>query len=256
MKTDPQPLRIAMWSGPRNISTALMRSFENRKDTAVTDEPFYAHYLLKTGHDHPGRETIITSQEADWKMVVRFLTGPVPGGKAIWYQKHMAHHILPHIDMDWALTMTNCFLIRDPKEVILSYLKQIDIPTADVLGYRQQLQLYEFFTTKLKQQPLIIDARDVLVNPEGMLRVLCDKLGIKFTKHMLKWPAGARDSDGVWAPYWYFNVQQSTGFLPYRPPKGPLPEAYDDLYQQCLRCYEPLYKRRLTLDKHGGEDTS
>jgi len=244
-----------MWSGPRNISTALMRSFENRQDTVVTDEPFYAYYLLKTGHNHPGRETIIASQEADWKMVVRFLTGPVPGGKAIWYQKHMTHHILPPMDMDWVLTMINCFLIRDPREVILSYLKQIDKPTADVLGYHQQLRLYEFLSEKLGQPPLVIDARDVLENPEGMLRLLCGKLGIEFTKRMLKWPPGPRDSDGVWAPLWYYNVQQSTGFLPYRSPAEPLPEEYDALYRECLRCYESLYKLRLTIDTHGGKHT-
>jgi hypothetical protein len=233
-----------------------MRSFENREDTAVTDEPFYAHYLLKTSHDHPGRETIIASQEADWKMVVRFLTGPIPGGKAIWYQKHMTHHILPHMDMEWALTMTNCFLIRDPREVILSYLKQIDLPTAEVLGYDQQLRLYEFLSAKLEQRPIIIDARDVLENPEGMLRLLCRKLGIEFTRRMLKWPPGPRDSDGVWAPYWYYNVQQSTSFLPYRPPNEPLPEEYNSLYNECLPCYESLYQRRLTLDKHNGDETT
>jgi Sulfotransferase domain len=204
-------LRIAMWSGPRNISTAMMRSWENRHDCATSDEPLYAHYLAHTGLDHPAREEVIAAGDSDWRSVVDTLLGPVPDGAPVWYQKHMTHHLLPHIDHDWIAQLRNVLLIRDPREVVASYIKSRATVTADDIGLPQQVALYDELC-EAGAAPPIIDANDFLRAPEPHLRALCDWLGIPFSDRMLHWPKGPRASDGIWAPHWYAHVWESTGF--------------------------------------------
>ncbi|HEX6832027.1 MAG TPA: hypothetical protein VF132_00725 [Rudaea sp.] len=240
-------VRIAMWSGPRNISTAMMRAFENRGDCAVVDEPFYAHYLAQTQLDHPGRDEVIAAGETDWRKVVAMLTGPVPGGAAVFYQKHMTHHMLPHIGHDWFDAVTHVFLIRDPREVLASYLKTRPRATAEDIGVPQEAALYDEVTKRTGSPPPVIDADEFLKQPEAHLRALCARLRIDFTPRMLRWPAGLRASDGVWAPYWYDAVRKSTGFEPWRPRDLRVPEEYTALIARCMPHYETLYARRVAV---------
>ena len=209
-------VRIAMWSGPRNISTAMMRAFENRADTAVVDEPFYAAYLLQTGADHPMRDEVLASQPTDWRAVVGELSGPTPGGAAVWYQKHMTHHMLADFGLDWIADCRNAFLIRAPEAVLTSYtVKRENVTLADI-GVERQRELFERECDRLGAAPPVIDSADVLANPRATLSKLCAGLGIDFSERMLRWPAGKRDSDGVWAPVWYDAVERSTEFGPPR----------------------------------------
>ena len=243
-----KPIRIAMWSGPRNISTAMMRSWGNRPDTAVIDEPFYAFYLKASGKKHPGADEVIARGETDWRKIVKQLTGAVPGGKRIYFQKQMTHHLLPEIDRRWIVDLRNCFLIRDPREVILSYIKKNPEPTLEDLGYVQQLKIFEFVREQTSAVPAIVDAKDVLQNPERILRLLCEAIGVEFDKAMLSWPAGLRDTDGIWAKYWYDEVARSISFQPYKPRKprkGIVPDRLREIYEQCRECYEQLYQHRL-----------
>ncbi|MGB0715770.1 MAG: aminotransferase class IV [Phycisphaerae bacterium] len=241
--------RIAMWSGPRNISTAMMRSWGNRADTLVCDEPLYAPYLLTHGFDHPGREEILAGHETDWRKVSAWLTGPVPDGRSIFYQKHMAHHLLPHIERDWLDELTHCFLIREPKEMLTSLLKKIDNPTLADTGLPQQIEIMEHCRAKHGVIPPIIDSKDVLQNPEGMLNRLCEALGVPFDPAMLSWEPGRRDTDGVWAPYWYDAVEASTGFGPYRAKDEDVPSAFAELLAAADACYEQLFADRISLDR-------
>ena len=241
------PVRIAMWSGPRNISTAMMRAFENRGDCAVVDEPFYAHYLAYTLLNHPGREEVIAAGETNWARVVDMLTGPVPDGKAVFYQKHMTHHMLSHIGHDWFGAVTHVFLIRDPREVLASYLKSRPHATAEDIGVLQEAELYDEITARTGTPPPVIDADEFLRAPEAHLRALCTLLQIPFTDRMLHWPAGPRASDGVWAPYWYDAVLKSTGFEPWRERDRRIPAQHAPLIERCLPVYESLFSRRLAV---------
>ena len=240
-----KPLRLAMWSGPRNISTAMMRAWENRGDCAVVDEPFYAHYLAHTGLDHPGREAIIAAGETDWRKVVGRLTGPVPEGKAVFYQKHMTHHLLPHIARGWFSELAHVFLIREPRKVLVSYLKSRAAVTAEDLGFTQQLELFEYVREQQGSAPPVIDAGEFLKAPEAHLRALCERLGIAFTPRMLSWPPGPRASDGVWAPHWYESVYRSTGFESEREASAQLPPQYRDLVDSVQPSFETLFALRL-----------
>ena len=211
-------VRIAMWSGPRNISTAMMRSFENRSDTVVVDEPFYAAFLAETGADHPMRDEVLASQPTRWRDVANALSGPTPTGAAVWYQKHMTHHMLPDFGLDWANGCRNAFLIRAPEAVLASYtLKRENVTLADI-GVERQRELFERECDRLGAAPPVIDSADVLADPRTTLGKLCAALGIEFSDRMLSWPAGKRDSDGVWAPAWYDTVERSTEFAPPRAP--------------------------------------
>lgn len=241
-------LRIAMWSGPRNISTAMMRAFGNRNDTAVTDEPFYAHYLVETGLDHPGRDAVIDAQATDPAAIVHTLTGPVPGGKPIWYQKHMAQHMLPDIPLDWLDQMANCFLIREPEAVAASFTIQRPDAAALELGFEQQADLFDHACDHLGEAPPVVDAADVLTDPRGILGALCGRLHIAFSERMLHWPPGPRREDGAWAPHWYASVERSTGFAPYRPRQQRLNGHQQRLAEQCRPFYEKLARHRLTPD--------
>ena len=240
-----EPLRIAVWSGPRNISTAMMRAWGNRPDTAVCDEPLYAHYLEHTGYDHPGAAEVIARHEPDWRNAVDFLLGPVPGGKAVFYQKHMAHHLLPHIERDWIFKLTNAFLIREPVEMITSLGKVLPNPTPEATGLPQQVEIFEWVKSHTGETPPVVDARDVLDDPRRMLGLLCERLGAAFTDAMLKWPAGTRDTDGVWAKHWYASVEKTTTFQPYAPKNEPVPEHLKGLLDVCLPYYETLHAQRL-----------
>lgn len=240
------PVRIAMWSGPRNISTAMMRSFENRPDCVVSDEPLYGAWLKMSGAPHPMREDVIAAMDTDWQSVVEELTGPVPGGAKVWYQKHMTHHILPEMmDTGWMSKLTHVFLIRDPRHVVASYLDKRDTVSPADIGVPQQQAIHDFIVGRIGQEPPIIDSGEFLADPEGHLRALCERIGIGFVPEMLGWPAGPRESDGVWAPHWYQKVWESTGFGP--PPDQP-PELEGRalaVARSCRPLYEQLFERRL-----------
>lgn len=210
-------VRIAMWSGPRNISTAMMRSFENRRDTAVVDEPFYAASLAVTGADHPMRAEVLASQPQNPHVVIAALLGPVPGGRRVFYQKHMTHHMQPGFPRDWTAEVVNAFLIRDPVAVLASYTQKWDEVSLEAIGLPRQVELFEREADRLGKAPPVIAASDVLADPRATLSALCHACGIPFTDDMLSWPAGKRESDGVWAPAWYDAVERSTGFGPPKP---------------------------------------
>jgi len=238
-------IRIAMWSGPRNISTAMMRAWGNRRDTVVIDEPFYAYYLTTTGKNHPGADEVIAAGEINWRKIVACLTGPIPNGKRIFFQKHMTHHFLPEINRDWLGAVTNCFLIRDPREVIASYVKKREDPSLEDLGFMQQVEVFNFVRNRTKSIPPVVDAKDVLENPERILRLLCDAAGVDFNKSMLSWPPGLRDTDGIWARHWYTEVAKTTSFRPYSPTHYKVPERLREIYERCCDCFERLYQYRL-----------
>lgn len=242
------PVRIAMWSGPRNISTAMMRSFENRPDTAVVDEPFYAAYLAVTGLDHPMREEVLASQPQDWREVAAAMAGPAPGGAAVFYQKHMTHHMAEGFGLDWTAACVSAFLIRDPAAVLASYtVKRAEVTLADI-GVVRQRELFEREADRLGRAPPVVEGADILAAPERGLSTLCAALGIAFRTEMLAWPAGPRDTDGVWAPAWYDAVERSTGF---EPPGAAPPRALGDdlrrLADQARPHYEALAAYRLTF---------
>jgi hypothetical protein len=240
------PVRIAMWSGPRNISTAMMRAWGNRADTTVVDEPLYAYYLERTGKDHPLAAEIVAQGETDWRKIVAQLTkGPIPGGKRIFFQKQMTHHLLPEIERDWIVDLTNCFLIRDPREVILSYIKKNPDPSLEDLGFAQQCEIFDFVRERTGKIPPVIDADEVLQHPETALRRLCAAIGVEFDTAMLRWPPGLRETDGIWAKHWYDAVARSTSFAPYKPREGEVPDSLNGIYERCLECYARLSKHRI-----------
>jgi hypothetical protein len=239
------PRRIAMLSGPRNISTAMMRAWENRGDCAVSDEPLYAHYLAHTGSDHPGADEVIAHGDSDWRSVVAALTGPVPGGLPLWYQKHMTHHLLPHVGLDWVFGLDNVFLIRDPAEVVDSYLRKRDTVTPEDIGLPQQLALFEALAERRGEAPPVLDADDFLAAPGAHLQALCARLAIPYTERMLRWPAGPRASDGIWGRHWYDAVWRSTGFES-RPARAvTLTPFAADVAARCRPMYEALHRHRL-----------
>jgi len=242
-----EPIRIAMWSGPRNISTAMMRAFENRPDTSVVDEPFYAVYLNETNVDHPMREAVLASQSCDWQVVVADLLAPLPEGRIVHYQKHMTHHMLSGIGREWIEHVRSAFLIRAPEDVLLSYTEVLGSATLKEIGVPQQRELFDRECDRLGQAPAVIDAHDVLSDPRGVLTALCIALGIPFSERMLSWPAGRRASDGVWAPAWYAAVERSTGFAPPRVQvrMSDLPDALKPIAEAARIDYEEMARYRL-----------
>lgn len=241
-----QPVRIAIWSGPRNISTTMMRAWGTRPDTLVIDEPFYAFYLKATGKRHPGADEVIAAGETDWRKVVAQLTGPLPPGKRVFFQKQMTHHLLPDVDRQWLDAVTNCFLIRDPREVIVSYIRKQGAPALEDLGFIQQAEIFDFVRARTRSIPPIVDAKDLLEDPERILRLLCGALGVEFSDAMLSWAPGLRETDGVWAKYWYGEVAKSKSFQPYRYKHADVPAHLHEIYDRCKECYERLYQYRLT----------
>ena len=231
--------RIAMWSGPRNISTAMMRSFGARADTEVVDEPLYAHYLDRTGLDHPGREEVMASQPRAWEQVVAALDAPLPPRVLVQYEKHMTHHLLPEVGRDWVAERRNAYLIRDPAAVVASYAEVREHPTLDDLGYPQQLEIFR------RHGGPVVDAADVLKDPAGTLSALCSALGIEFDTAMLRWEPGRRHTDGVWARHWYESVERSTGFGPYVPSARVVPDRLRPLVKAARPYYDELAAHRL-----------
>jgi hypothetical protein len=233
--------RIAMWSGPRTLSTALMRSFENRPDTVVVDEPLYAYYLARSGVDHPGRDEILASMPTDWRTVLTQLAqAPLPPGASVYYQKHMTHHLLAEIDRAALAGLSHAFLIRDPRQLLASYARVRSKPVLADLGLAQQVEIFRAFGGP------VIDSADILRAPRAALEALCDALGIRFDPAMLSWPTGPRPSDGVWARHWYDSVWSSTGFGPYREPADDdLPGELEPLAAQCQPFYDELAAQRL-----------
>ena len=239
-------VRVGMWSGPRNISTAMMRAFENRPDTVVVDEPLYAAYLARTGIDHPVRDEVIASQPTDLAAAVEGLRAPLAPGRSVHYAKHMSHHVERDMDLDWTLRFRNVLLIREPAEVVASYVRARESCEPDDIGVPQQGWLLDMWDRDGADVP-IVDARDFLQAPEAHLRRLCDWLGVPFTDRMLTWPPGPRASDGVWAPHWYAAVWASTGFEPWRPRAIALSEHDAAVAEACRATYEALYERRLRV---------
>lgn len=238
-------VRIAMWSGPRNISTAMMRSFENRRDCQVVDEPFYAAYLAATGLDHPMRDEVLASQPHDWTAVVAGLDAL---DAPVVYEKHMTHHMLAGVDLGWTASRRNAFLIREPAEVLASYTaKRADV-TIDDIGVVRQRELFDREADRLGRAPPVLRGEDVLADPPTVLSALCAALGIPFDPAMLSWPAGRRDSDGVWAPAWYDAVERSTGFeRPARREYPPLPDALRRIADAARPHYEALAAHALQV---------
>ena len=242
-----EPLRIAVWSGPRNVSTAMMRSFGNRGDTAVVDEPFYAHWLEVSGADHPLRDEVLASQSTDWRVVAAQLSGPAPGGKPVFYQKHMAHHLTAGVDTAWTRACTNVFLIRAPEDVLASYAaRRSEVTLADI-GVVQQAELFDREADRLGHAPPVIDGRDVQARPRETLTALCAAVGVRFEEAMLAWAPGPRPEDGVWAPAWYESVWRSTGFQPPRPPAliGDLSPPLRRIAEAARPYYDRLAAERL-----------
>lgn len=241
-----QPVRIAMWSGPRNVSTAMMRSFGARPDTAVVDEPFYAAYLAGTGIVHPMNAEVLASQPNDWRDVVNSLLGPVPGNKPVYYQKHMTHHMIESFGRDWLGAVRNAFLIRDPAAVLASYVRKRGGVTLADIGIVQQRELFDREAGRLGAAPPVVEGVDVLADPAAMLARLCSALGIEYTDAMLSWPTGRRDTDGAWAPAWYNAVERSTGFeAPSSRSVIELPDELRRIADDARPHYEALAAHRL-----------
>ena len=241
-------IRIAMWSGPRNLSTAMMRSFESRTDTTVSDEPFYGAYLKETSDPQPMADQVMESMDCDWHSVARSLTGPSPGGAPIWYQKHMAHHMVGPIAHHDLPGVRHAFLIRDPAKVVASYSAKRVAVRPDHLGTAKQVEFFDREADRLGQAPPVVDSADVLRDPAGMLSRLCEALGIRWDPAMLSWEAGLRDTDGVWASHWYDSVKRSTGF---GRPEKPTPSLNADeqaLADACRPDYDYLSRQALRSD--------
>jgi hypothetical protein len=232
-------MKIAMWSGPRNLSTAMMYAFGNRPDFAVWDEPFYAPFLAATGLDHPMRDAILAAHETDPEKVAARCVGPIPDGKKHFYMKHMPHHMLPDFPLDWAKDCVNIHLIRHPARVIASYGAKRDEMTLEDIGYPQQTALYDRIGGN------VIDSADIRADPENMLKKLCNTIGLDFDPAMLSWPAGARKDDGIWAAHWYNAVHQSTGFAGTEGPLPDLDAAQQELCQAAMPHYEKLAALKL-----------
>lgn len=238
---------VAMWSGPRNISTAMMRSWENRSDTVVWDEPLYAAFLERTGVEHPGRDVVLESHasEIDYDSVSSRLTDA--RGSGILYQKHIAHHLLDDMDRSWMdhPAIDHCFLIREPREVILSLHRRFPEMVLRDTGLPQQLEIFRRRRERSSDVPPVIDARDVLENPRATLGALCDRLGVGFDEAMLAWPSGPRESDGAWADWWYDSVRASTGFAQWAPREGEVPDHLLPVLETCREIYEDLKSHRI-----------
>lgn len=242
-----KPIRICVWSGPRNISTALMYSFAQRKDTTVYDEPLYAHYLTHTtARDyHPGADEIVATMENDGeKVVAEIILGPQPTPVAFF--KQMTHHLV-ELDQSFMKQTVNVMLTRHPRDMLPSYAKQVSRPTLSDVGYKKHLDLVDYLRS-LGQEPPVLDSEATLRNPRGVLEKLCERIGIPFDEAMLSWPAAARSEDGIWARHWYESVHSSTGFRAYKAKTEAFPEQLKPLFDECMPYYVALVKNAITAE--------
>lgn len=237
--------RIAMWSGPRNLSTAMMRSFAARGDCSCVDEPFYAHYLLQTGLPHPMRDDVIASQPARWQDVLPGLT-VAPLDRPVQYQKHMVQHMLPGMDLGWTAGLTNVFLIRDPDRVVASFSAKRGLPDPAELGFARQWQMWQDMAAR-GPAPVVIDSADIRRDPARALQALCAAIDLPWTPAMLAWPAGAQPCDGVWGAVWYDAVNRSTGFAGAEGPLPRLEPALAALAARLRPSYEAIASHRLRI---------
>lgn len=240
-------IRIAMWSGPRNISTAMMRAWENRPDCQVIDEPLYGYYLNATGIDHPGASQVIEAQGTEWQSAVKRCLAPTMHAEEVFFQKHMVMHMLPAVSREWLAKLTHCFLIREPTEVIASYSAVRENLTLEDVGYPQMTALYEDIETLMGYRPIVIDSAEFLKQPAAHLQALCDVLKVPFDDRMLAWPKGRRASDGVWAPYWYSSVEQSTAFAPYQKRQPVLSPMQQQLAAKAQAHYQLMKQHALKV---------
>ena len=234
---------IAMWSGPRNISTAMMYCFGNRPDCIAWDEPFYAFSLVHHGNDHPMRDEIIAADESDWDSLVAKCTSPAE--RPVFYQKHMTHHMLKGWDRRWITGLTNAFLIRAPERVLTSYTKKWSDVTLRDIGFVEQLEIFDMVADHLGHAPPVVDAEDILADPRTTLTRLCAACGIPFDEAMLAWAPGPKPFDGVWAPHWYNAVWASTGFGAPPPEPPPLPSHLQKIADEARPLYERLKQYKL-----------
>ncbi len=235
-------LRLCLWSGPRNVSTALMYSFAQRADTRVIDEPFYAHYLRVSGAEHPGRDQVLAAMDNDGDAVVRnVVLGPCD--RSVLFMKQMAHHLVD-LDLGFLEQTTHVLLVRDPADMLRSLVHQLPDPKLRDTGFAVQSELFERLI-ELGHDPPVLESRQLLLDPRGVLTQLCNRLGIDFDPAMLSWPAGARPEDGVWAPHWYHNVHRSQGFAPFVEKIGAFPKQLEPLLQECRPHYQKLFRSAL-----------
>ncbi|OUR77810.1 hypothetical protein A9Q83_09845 [Alphaproteobacteria bacterium 46_93_T64] len=239
--------RFSMWSGPRNISTAMMRSFGNRPDCTAVDEPFYAFYLKETGLEHPMRDEVLASQPQNWQDVLSQMEDTLPEKTKILYLKHMTQHMLPQIDLSHMTEHTHCFLIRDPRLVIASFSQKWDQVDASSTGFQQQMELFEYFCQHSEKSPVIVEGEDIQNSPDDMLKKLCATCDIPFSDKMLGWSAGKKPEDGIWGAHWYNAVESSTGFAPYSPKEVELTSEQETLARQLEPIYLELKSGKLTL---------
>ena len=239
--------RIAMWSGPRNISTAMMRSFESRGDTFVSDEPMYGNFLSISEVDHPLKDEIMEAMETDRTKLHEYLSTFNPKKLSIWCQKQMTHHILIDDNLEWIKDLENIFLIRDPRKVILSYIKKYNLDDESLIGFIQIKRIFDYVIRNISSSPIVIDADDILRDPHQMLTKLCKAIGIPYTKNMLSWKKGYRDTDGIWSSHWYDSVINTDTFMPYNDNQSELPSQYYEVYKKSMKIYKELHKYRIKL---------
>ena len=253
LSMDAKTLNIAMWSGPRNLSTALMRSFAQRADCQVWDEPFYAAYLVATGIDHPMRQEVIADGISDPSTVISACLERAKKPRTVFYQKHMTLHMGQHrgvaIDRAWMKQVNNAFLIRAPQKVLASYAKKRQTVSAEDLGYQRQLELFEQVCDFTSAAPPVIDSNDIRKAPEAMLRTLCGRLGIDFDPAMLSWEKGPSADDGIWGKHWYDGIWKSTGFAPPEEKSEPLPDNLQALCDEVMGDYLAVEKYKITLEE-------
>ncbi len=239
-------LKLSVWSGPRNVSTALMYSFRQRPDTGVVDEPLYGHYLRTTGAAHPGAREVLEAMEGDGGRVVReVILGPCE--RPVHFFKNMAHHLVG-LDRKFLYRITNVLLIRNPQEMLPSLAEQLPEPTLRDTGLDRQVEILDVVLGR-GEKPVVLEARELLLDPDGVLREACERLGLPFEEEMLRWPAGPKPEDGVWAKHWYRNVHASTGFAPYRPKAVRFPQRLEPLLEECLPLYEELRGYAITAGR-------
>ena len=241
-------VRIAMWSGPRNISTAMMRSFGARADCAVSDEPFYGAFLKDSGEQHPMAAESIADMDCDWDSVTATQSGPIPGGKSVWYQKHMPHHMVGPINITDFPGHQHAFLIRAPERVVASYRKKNELRRAEMLGFARLREYFDLESDRTGKSPPVVDSEDILRNPAGVLAALCDALGIPWDPAMLSWKKGSHPEDGVWGKHWYDKVNASTGFGSNPAPLPDLDGAYAEVAEQCREDYLALKRHAITAN--------